>query len=56
MTHHHFWHWEERGIGEYVKGKQKLILRARGCVAVCDCGTKMFFPDDDRLNPVEVVS
>ncbi len=50
----HTWHWLERGYGQPPKQNLADPVVFEGYVAQCECGKKMFFPDDPKLRPTEI--
>lgn len=54
LSHKHNWQWQERGVGQYTKGQHTVQVIVAGYKAKCECGKKMFFPDQEELHPVEV--
>lgn len=53
-NHKHKWIWVELGTGVYQKGEQNIRVEVPGMLCRCVCTKLMFFPDDKRLNDVEV--
>ena len=52
--HRHVWFYKERGYGIPPKQNLPKPLKFPGHKAECECGAKMFFPDDPELYPVEI--
>lgn len=55
LMHEHVWMYLERGSGELPKKNTPKPVWIEGHLAACKCGEKMFFPDDIKLKPVEIL-
>jgi hypothetical protein len=53
--HMHVWEKIERGFGEPPKNNLPDPILFPGHKMECCCGTKMFFPDDPKLEPQVIV-
>ncbi len=54
LFHKHVWHWLQRGYGQPPKQNTPDPVVYDGHVAQCECGKRMFFPDDIELKPSEI--
>lgn len=55
LLHRHKWILHGCGEGVFQKGKQNIEIVAVGHTARCDCGKRMFFPNNPQLYPVDLV-
>ena len=57
MSHDHKWDYQARGLGEPPKANLPERILFEGHTSKCaKCDKVYFFPDDPKLQPVEVES